>query len=183
MRYAWLDRVHRVAGRYAPKPLARERMLDTHLLNVAFKRGTQRWSGYAYLHQDRDVVGASSATYGVRWVGKPVAGFGWTLEFARQYDYANNPQHFAQDYWLAEPAWTAASLPSLVGNIWAAMAGMRCKRRWQPCTLSMAGTIASRVTPAGGLDDRYAVLNGTFAAQVIVCAVAFHDYRADRGSR
>ena len=35
VRYAWLDRVHRVSGDDALDPLARHRRLDSHLVNVA----------------------------------------------------------------------------------------------------------------------------------------------------
>lgn len=39
VRYAWLDRVHRVSGDKAIDRLARERDLSSHLLNVGYKRG------------------------------------------------------------------------------------------------------------------------------------------------
>ena len=116
LNYAWLDRVHRVAGRKALNPLARERRLDTHLLNAAFQHGNQQWVGYAYLHEDRDVRTASTATWGARWVGKPAGdGLGWQLEAARQSDYANNPQRFTHTYWLIEPAWTQFGVTGKLG--------------------------------------------------------------------
>ncbi|MEO8998806.1 MAG: alginate export family protein [Rhodanobacter sp.] len=118
LRYDWLDRVHRVAGSDALNPLARERRLNTHLLNAAWTRGMQQWVGYAYLHEDRDVASASSATYGLRWSGKALHqgnGPGWTLETARQVDYANNPLHFAHSYWLLEPTWTLQGITAKLG--------------------------------------------------------------------
>ena len=69
VRYDWLDRVHRVAGPDAISPLARERKLDTSLINVGYVHGAQSWVGYAYLHEDRDVQVAATATYGMRWSG------------------------------------------------------------------------------------------------------------------
>jgi hypothetical protein len=186
VRYAWLDRVHRVAGREAIAPLARERRLDTHLLNAGFRHGRQQWSGYAYLHEDRDVASASSATYGMRWSGKPAAdGFGWVLEAARQADYANNPLHFSHAYWLAEPAWTVRGLTGRLG--WEHLGGNGRHALQTPlATLHAFNGWADRfaVTPAGGLDDRYAAINGTFDPQArLGWTLAWHDYRADRGGR
>lgn len=189
VRYAWLDRVHRVAGPDALSPLARERKLDTHLLNAAFKRGLQQWGGYAYLHEDRDLATASSATYGARWSGKPAGdGLGWTLEAARQVDYANNPQHFAHRYWLIEPAWTQAGFTGKLG--WEHLGGNGRHALQTPlATLHAFNGWDDQfaVTPAGGLEDRYATVNGAFGdigmAARLGWTVAFHDYRADRGGR
>lgn len=47
VRAAWIDRVHRVSGDDAIDPLARERDLDTQLLNLAWKRGAEQLAGYA----------------------------------------------------------------------------------------------------------------------------------------
>src|SRR6185312_10219561 len=105
VQYDWLDRVHRVAGPDALSRLARERRLDTHLLNVAWTAGAQRWVGYAYLHDDKDVATASTETYGLRW----------TAEAARQRDHADNPQRFTHAYWLLEPTWTRAGVTARMG--------------------------------------------------------------------
>lgn len=186
VRYAWLDRVYRVAGRDALTPAARERKLDTHLLTAGFRHGMQQWSGYAYLHEDRDVAAASSATYGVRWSGKPAAdGFGWTLEAAHQVDYANNPEHFSHVYWLAEPAWTLHGITGKLG--WEHLGGNGHHALQTP--LATLHTFNGwddefTVTPAGGLDDRYAALNGTFGPQArLGWTLAWHDFHADRGGR
>lgn len=186
VRYAWLDRVHRIAGRDAILPTARERKLDTHLLNAAFKHGMQQWSGYAYLHEDRDVATASSATYGARWSGKPAAdGFGWTLEAAHQTDYANNPGHFSHAYWLAEPAWTVHGITTKLG--WEHLGGNGRHSLQTPlATLHAFNGWDDQfaVIPARGLEDRYAAVNGAFGPQArIGWTLAWHDYRADRGGR
>lgn len=64
--------------------------------NATYAQGMRRWIGYAYLHKDRDVATASSATYGLRWRGSTLQ-----PEATRQVDYANNPVHFAHSYGLA----------------------------------------------------------------------------------
>lgn len=184
LRYDWLDRVHRVAGRDALNPLARERKLATHLLNAAYVRGTQQWVGYAYLHEDRDVATASSVTEGLRWSGKPAAGggFGWTVEAARQTDYANNPQRFSHGYWLLEPTWTQHGVTAKLG--WEHLGG-NGRHALQTPLASLhpfnGWNDQFGVIPAGGLEDRYLAVNGKLSR--VGWAVGYHDYRADRGGR
>lgn len=191
MHYGWLDRVHRVAGRDALNPLARERRLNTHLLNAAWTQGAQQWVGYAYLHEDRDMASASSATYGLRWSGKAMRdgnGPGWTLEAARQTDYANDPLHFAHTYWLAEPTWTLQGITAKLG--WEHLGGNGHHALQTPLATLHAFNgwdDQFNVTPAGGLEDRYAGVAGNLGrsglAGKLGWAVSYHDYRADRGGR
>jgi hypothetical protein len=191
LRYDWLDRVHRVAGRDALNPLARERRLDTHLLNAAWTQGAQQWVGYAYLHEDRDVASASSETYGLRWSGKALHegnGPGWTLEAARQVDYANNPLHFAHNYWLLEPTWTLQGITAKLG--WEHLGGNGHHALQTPLATLHAFNgwdDEFNVTPAGGLEDRYVGVGGnlgrTGPASKLGWVVSYHDYHADRGGR
>ncbi len=56
---------------------------------------------------DRDVAGASTATYGLRWTGTQPQGeliWGWTAELARQSDHADNPLAFSRSDWLLKPS-------------------------------------------------------------------------------
>lgn len=191
LRYDWLDRVHRVAGDDALNPLARERRLNTHLLNAAWTQGAQQWVGYAYLHEDRDVANASSATYGLRWTGNAVHdgnGPGWTLEAARQTDYANNPLHFAHSYWLLEPAWTLQAITAKLG--WEHLGGNGQHALQTPLATLHAFNgwdDQFNVTPAGGLEDRYVGVSGNLGRSGPVSklgwVVSYHDYHADRGGR
>ncbi|MEO7066061.1 MAG: alginate export family protein [Rhodanobacter sp.] len=191
LSYDWLDRVHRVAGPDAINRLARERRLNTHLLNAAWTHGTQQWVGYTYLHEDRDVASASSATYGVRWTGKLLHegnGFGWTVDTAQQHDYANNPQHFTHSYWLLEPSWTEQGITAKLG--WEHLGGNGHHALQTPLATLHAFNgwdDQFNVTPPGGLEDRYASVNGAFGhaglASKLAWTVAYHDYRADHGGR
>ena len=190
LRYAYLDRVHRVSGDDARDPLARERALSSHLLHAAFKRGSQQWSGYAWLHEDRDVAAASSATYGLRWTGsRPLAKttFGWTLEAARQHDYAENPQQFSHSYWLLEPVLTVRGIALRTG--WEHLGGNGRHALQTPlATLHAFNGWADKflVPPANGLEDRYLGAGGAFGRERAggrqAWQVAWHDYRADHGS-
>ena len=189
--YYWLDRVHRVNGDHARDPLARERNLDTHLLDVAIVDGGQQWGGYAYAHEDRDVPMASSLTTGMRWSGNRVHdgnGWSWRLEAARQREHANNPLDFAHSYWLLEPSLTSHGVTWRAG--WEHLGGNGRHALQTPlATLHAFNGWADKfvVTPAGGLEDRYLAAAGKFGrgahAGKFNWAASWHDYRADTGGR
>jgi hypothetical protein len=190
LRYDWLDRVHRVAGPDALNRLARARSLDTHLLNASRVAGRQQWTAYLYLHDDRDVASASTATRGVRWTGAPPAfanGFGWTIEAAQQSDYGGNPQHYARTYWSLASSYTRDGVTGLAG--WEHLGGNGRNAVQTPlATLHAFNGWDDQfaVTPANGLDDRYASFNGTFGKSgwrgKLAWIVSWHDYRASRAS-
>jgi len=191
LRYAYLDRVHRVSGDDAVDPLARERNLSTHALNLAWKHAAGTVVGYAYLHHDRDVATASTRTVGARWTGSVLhegLGWGWTLDAARQQDYADNPLAFTHAYWLVEPTYAMhhvtwrAGWEHLGGNgahaLQAPLSSLHAFNGWADKFL---------VTPAGGLDDRYIGSGGVFGrgrhAGKFNWQVAWHDFHADSGGR
>ncbi len=183
-RYAWLDKVHRVSGDDARDPLARERDLSTHLLSSSFKHGKQQWTGYAWLHDDRDVATASTATYGVRWTGthaREALTWGWAAEFATQRDHADNPLDFSHRYWSIEPSLQAHGVTYKLG--WEHLGGDGAHALQTPlATLHAFNGWADKflVTPARGLDDVYVAANGKLGAYA--WAAAYHDYRADTPS-
>jgi hypothetical protein len=189
LRYAWLDRVHRVAGDDARDPRARERALSTHLLNATWKRGSPAdvdvaLTGYGYLHDDRDVASASTATWGVRaTVGRVRGGRGpaLVLEAARQADHAGNPLDFAHGYRLVEPSWSWPAL-TLRGG-WERLGGDGTHALQAPLgTLHAFNGWADRflATPPDGLEDRYFGAQGKAAGKLEWALVA-HDYRAAHG--
>lgn len=186
VKYDWLDSVQRVNGDRALDRLARDRDLDTHLLNVSYKRDAQQWTGYAYLSRDRDVASASSTTWGLRWNGdlaKDGSGWGWTLEAARQRDYGNNPLDFAHSYWLLEPAFSWHGATFKVG--WEHLGGNGTHALQMPlATLHAFDGWADKflVTPAAGLEDRYLSVGGKFGhvrGGRYAWGVAWHDFRPD----
>ena len=188
--YDWLDKVHRPAGNKALSKLARERDLDSHIFNLAWKHGPQQLVGYAYLHDDRDIASASTATWGLRWTGNALhdgRGFGWAAEAARQNDYARNPAHFGHDYWLLEPSWTQDGTTLRAG--WEHLGGDGITALQTPlATLHAFNGWDDQflVTPAKGLEDRYLGASGKFGNGrmdgKLNWAVAWHDYRSDTGS-
>lgn len=181
LRYAWLDRVHRVSGDNALDPLARERRLDSHFLNAAWKHGKQQWTGYAYLHHDQDVASASTATYGLRWTGSKGAHWSWTAEAAQQQDYSDNPASFRHGYWLLEPALLAHGLTWKLG--WEHLGGNGHHALQTPlATLHPFEGWADKfnITPAAGLEDNWLSVAGKH--QQFAWVIAWHDFHADAGS-
>ncbi len=181
LRYAWLDKVHRVASDEARDPLARERALSTHLLSGAWTHGRQQWTGYAWLHDDRDVATASTATWGARWTGtleRAPLTWGWTLEYARQRDHADNPLSFSHAYWRVEPSLQASGVTWKLGHEHLGGDG-RHALQTPLATLHAFNGWADKflVTPARGLDDRYLAVSGQW--RTLAWAAAWHDYRPD----
>ncbi|HEX4854888.1 alginate export family protein [Arenimonas sp.] len=190
LRYAWLDRVHRVFGDEARDPLARERRLDSHLLNLAWQGAGGSLVGYGYWHEDQDVAAASTRTLGLRWTGQRAfgqAGFGWTLEAANQQDHADNPNATDADYLLVEPSLSARGLTWKLG--WEQLGGDgRTAFQTPLATLHAFNGWADKflVTPANGLEDRYASVSGKFGSgrldDKLAWTLAWHDLQSDRGS-
>ena len=184
-RYAWLDRAHRVNGDEARDPLLRERALDTHLFHLGWQGAVQAASGYVWLHEDRDVPLASTATFGVRSVTNRVKdgrGWGLSLEWARQQPHAANPLDFEHTYFWVEPAWTWNGITWKAG--WEHLGGDGRHALQTPlATLHAFNGWADKfnTTPPGGLDDRYLGANGKFGDAKWEWQLAWHDYRADVG--
>lgn len=185
--YRWIDRVHRINGDDALDPLARERALDTHYLELAWKRGALQLAPYALLHRDRDLATASTATWGLRGtVDRTRDGRGCriTADIARQRDHGNNPQRFSHDYWLLEPACNAGAMVVRAG--WEHLGGNGAHALQAPLgTLHAFNGWADKfnATPLGGLDDRYLGAGGKSADGRLDWQLAWHDYRAVHGGR
>ncbi len=190
LRYGWIDRVHRVFGDEARDPLARERRLDSHLLNLAWQGAGGSVVGYGYWHEDEDIATASTRTLGIRWSGQqPLAGagFGWTLEAANQRDHAANPNPTDVDYFLVEPSLLAGGLSWKLG--WEQLGGDGARAFQTPlATLHAFNGWADKflVTPANGLEDRQLSVGGKFGRgrldDRLAWTVAYHDYRSAEGS-
>ena len=189
LRYAWLDRVHRVFSDEARDPLARERSLDAHLANASWQTSAGTVVAYGYWLEDEDVASASTRTLGLRWTGGrelATTKLGWTLEFANQRDHAGNPLQVDADYFLVEPSATTAGLTWKLG--WEQLGGNGSTAFQTPlATLHAFNGWADKflVTPANGLRDRYASMSGKFGSgklqDKLGWTVAWHDFDADRG--
>ncbi|GAB2661069.1 alginate export family protein [Arenimonas aestuarii] len=189
LRYAWLDRVHRVFSDEARDPLARERRLDAHLANASWQTAAGNVVAYGYWLEDEDVASASTRTLGLRWTGSrklAATTLGWTLEAAKQRDHAGNPLRVDADYFLVEPSASAWGLTWKLG--WERLGGNGSTAFQTPlATLHAFNGWADKflVTPANGLDDRYASVSGKFGSgrleDKLGWTLAWHDFSADLG--
>ncbi|MFP5465867.1 MAG: hypothetical protein ACLGHR_14025, partial [Gammaproteobacteria bacterium] len=112
--------------------------------------------------------------------------FGWTLETAKQRDHASNPNDTDVEYFLLEPSLASGGLTWKLG--WEQLGGNGSTAFQTPlATLHAFNGWADKflVTPANGLDDRYASVSGKFGSGKLEgklgWTVAFHDFSADRG--
>ena len=185
MGYWWINRVHRISGDNALDPLARERALDTHYLELAWTSGALQLAPYALLHRDRDLATASTQTIGLRGTldrSRDGSGCKVQVDVARQRDHGNNPLQFSHAYWLLEPACTVSGTTFRGG--WEHLGGDGIHALQAPlATLHAFNGWADRfnATPAGGLDDRYLGAGRKFSDGKLEWQLAWHDYRADHG--
>ena len=185
LRYIYLDRVLRVNGHENPNPLLRDWNLDGHLLNVSQKLPLGVLTGYGYLVENRDIETLSTETFGLRWTGiHPFVDtmLGWTLEYAHQSDWANNPMVQSAQYRLLEPTLAWRGITFKAG--WEVLSGNGRYGFSTPyATLHAFNGWADRflTTPKDGLDDRYAGAEGKFGKAAWV--TSWHDFRADHGGK
>lgn len=185
LRYAYLDRVQRVYGNANPNPLLRAWDLNGNLLNLTQATALGNFTGYAYLVENDSIATASTKTLGARWTGSRTSGdlkFGWTLEYAKQDDYANNPASQSADYRLIEPTLTWRGVTFKIGD--EVMGGNGRYGFATPfATLHAFDGWADRIltTPVDGIDDRYFGANGNLGKAA--WTATWHDFHADRGGR
>lgn len=181
--YIWLDRVNRIHGHDHPNPALRAWDLNGHLITARRDTVLGTLGGYAYLVENRTVAVHSTYTTGLRWTGDQQLGagiLGWSVEYARQRDWRNNPLQINASYHLLEPTWAWRGL--LVKAGWEVLGGDGQHAFATPyATLHAFNGWADRfgATPADGLDDRYVGISGKLGKGGWL--VVQHDYRADRG--
>ena len=119
IEYAYIDNVNRVFGPDSGTPSAGFQS-DSHVLNVKYE-WTPNWNvtAYAYLLDLEDSPLLSSKTIGVRVHGRVAASdkisTSYTVEYARQENYGNNPNNYSADYILLEGALTIAGITGKLG--------------------------------------------------------------------
>lgn len=181
--YTWLDRVNRIYGHDHPNETQRAWDLNGHLLTARQGTVLGTFGAYAYLVENRTVAGYSTRTTGARWTGAQELGpgtFSWTLDYARQRDWRNNPLHVKADYHLLEPSFTWSGIIFKAG--WEVLGGDGQYGFATPyATLHAFNGWADRFgsTPPRGLDDRYVGASGKLGKGS--WAIVQHDYRADYG--
>ena len=162
---------------------------DISLLNVNYtglKIGAL--SAYAYLMDIDDAEAQSNETYGLRFAGKQALGktvnLLYTLEYASQEDYGDNPVGYEADFYaleggLALPYAVTLTLgqevlegdSSQVGQMFRTpLATLHKFQGWADMFLT---------TPNGGIEDTYVGASVVFAG--ITAAAVWHDFEAEDG--
>jgi hypothetical protein len=110
--FTYLDQVNRVYTKNSPVGQYKG---DSYLANVGWDTPVGKLTGFGYFLDLDKAPKDSSQTVGVRLAGaQPVTAFklAYTLSYAKQQDYARNPLHYREDYYIAEliGSWRAYSL-------------------------------------------------------------------------
>jgi len=105
VQYSYVDNVNRIFG---DEVNAGDHAQNTHLLNASYKfPNAAKLTAYYYDIDNEDVASLSNVTYGVRLTGKTGGDgdgikFGYTAEYARQKENADNPVDYSADYWRGD---------------------------------------------------------------------------------
>ena len=182
-RYAYLDRVHRVAGDHARTRSAREHDLDGHALHLARATPWGEAVAYTYLIENRTVSAASSRTSGLRWATDATRRIGFIVEAARQSDHRMDGAGFSHGYRLLEvslaqkAATWRAGVERLQGDgrhaFQTPLASLHAFNGWADVFIA---------TPVAGLEDRYLAANGPWSALHATWSVGLHDFDATHGA-
>lgn len=168
---------------------------DFHLFNAIYS-GLEfgELTGYAYVNDfdDAFALGLSSQTYGANFTGSTHVNnvqLGYTLEFANQSDYGNNPGSFDLNYYRVEPSVAAGGFTLRAG--YEVLEGDGTNAFQTPFALLHAyngWADQFLTTPANGLQDTYASVSYRFGDGApeplhgVNLTVAYHDFQSDRGS-
>ena len=156
-------------------------------------------SGFAYLvDQDSAALAGyrlSSQTYGVRFTGTQPLGQGWKLgyiaSYARQSDFARNPNRYAATYALAEASLGHKVITGTAGfEVLGASTGAPLTSVQTPlASLFRFQGWASKfiTTPPDGLHDAYATLAANWKRKSLVSNIGlgatWHHFTSDRQMR
>ena len=195
LTYAYLANINTIFGpengRYANRSNPADIHGHSHLLNVQYALIPELTiTAYQYLLGLDNLALSASGAYGTqssRTSGLRLSGaaHGWSyaLEYARQLDYAGNPQRLDSDYYLAELGYSIGGAQLKAGYEVLGGDGGSGNRAFQtPLATKHAfqgWADVFLVTPADGVKDAYAgtstpLLGGSLQAW-------YHDFRAERG--
>ena len=197
LSYAWNVRpINGIDGRGArPRSIGGDSVFA--LLGYSSPIGTL--TGFAYLI-DADEAAyqgyrLSSQTYGVRLAGKRAFGDGYALDYvasyARQSDYARNPNDYAADYWLAETKLSRNAVTATLGYEVLGADDGRALTSVQTPYGSVFGfqgwADKFTTTPADGIRDLYTGLSTRWPtlgrARNVELSAIVHRYDSDRRVR
>ncbi len=160
IEYAYIDNVKRVFGPDSGTPPA-DFQSDSHILNVKHE-WLPNWdvTAYAYLLDLEDSPLSSNQTFGIRINGSNVVSgrtsTSYTVEYAHQENYGDNPNNYSADYILLEGALTIAGITGKLG--YELLEGDSVQAFQTPlATLHAVQGWADKflATPSDGIEDLY----------------------------
>lgn len=184
IEYAYIDRVNRIFGPDSGVPAADFRS-DSHVLNVKHQ-WSKNWdvAAYAYLLDIEDAPLLSSKTLGIRFRGSLALNdrisTRYTMEYARQDNYGDNPNNYSADYILLEAALTAKGITGTLGY---EVLGSHSVQAFQTplATLHAFQGWADKfvVTPAAGIEDFYVSVATAFRGAKV--SLIYHRFNPEAG--
>jgi hypothetical protein len=186
LQVAYLDKVYRIFGRDVP---AGEHDMKTWIGNLARSwENVGKLTGYYYDIDNLNLAAFSTTTYGVRFSGSRKAGdtkLGYTAEYARQKDSANNPVDYSANYYRLDFSATFGKITPYIG--YESLGGddtrLGAMFRTPLATLHAFNGWADKflVTPPAGLNDLFLGLKGK--AGTWNWNVLYHDFEAESGKQ
>lgn len=189
--YAYVPRVNRVFPDDSPFSNYES---DSHFFNIAYDRlSGGRLSAYAYLLDLEEAPLLSSQSYGLRYAGQsplPASDIRllYTLEYAQQWEYAENPADYRENYWHVNGGVAYHGVEALLG--FESLGGNGSTAFQTPLgSPHPFNGLADNFTaiPATGLEDVYAQLgysptNSSPWLQGINLTFAHHWFSAETGN-
>jgi len=181
---ALLTGVNRIFGDEHP---AGDEGMESPILNVAHDfEGVGRLAGYAYFLDFDTTLGASTQTIGARFSGEHDVSEDvdvlYTVEYADQSDYADNPTKVDADYTLVELGVDVDGIVVKIASETLSGSGAVGDKFTTPlATLHKFNGFADVFlgTPDTGLVDNYITVAKTISE--VKVAVTAHDFEADTG--
>ncbi|TQV77533.1 hypothetical protein FLL45_06205 [Aliikangiella marina] len=176
--YAYVYNVNRIFGESVP---AGDHQHNTHLVNVDYKIGKGKFSGYYFAIDNEDAVGLSNNTFGIRYQGK-AGDFGYIFEYASQSDAGDNPNDYKANYYHIDGNYNTgnfsvgAGIEVLGGDqtggqgFTTSLATLHKFQGWADVFLG---------TPTAGIEDFY--IKGGFKLAGADIKLFYHDFSTDEG--
>ena len=184
IKYAYIENVKRIFGPDSGTPPANLGS-DSHILNVKHA-WLPNWdvTAYAYLLDLDDSPLSSNKTFGLRIKGSLAindrTSTNYTMEYAHQNNYGDNPNNYSADYFLLEGALTTAGITGKLG--YEVLEGNSVQAFQTPLgTLHAFQGWADKflATPADGIEDLYL----SFATKIRGANISliFHRFNPEAG--
>ncbi len=186
--YAYFDNVNRVFGPEQGVPAADFRT-DAHLVNADWDfKSWGKLVAFGHLLDVSNAAAVSERTVGAHWAGTRKFGeaaLAWSLAYAQQNDYADNPVKFSAHYTQIELAGTRGPVTLRLGQeVLSGDASLPGRSFQTPlATLHAFQGWADKflTTPPQGIDDRYVAVVGKWGATS--AQLVWHDFQAEAVGR